>query len=64
MTAQEVAEVLRVKPATVVKWRSRGGGPPFIYVEGQARYVRTDFAEWLDGREVHAPKKKGSEGGE
>jgi predicted DNA-binding transcriptional regulator AlpA len=45
------AEVLGVKPDTLVAWRHRGGGPKFVSVGPRAiRYRWSDLMEWMDSR--------------
>ncbi len=49
-TADELAALLRVPVETVITWRYRGKGPPFLRI---GRYIRYDPAEvraWLDSR--------------
>lgn len=48
-TAQ-VAEVLRVKPATVAEWRRQKRGPDFAIIGGRRLYTREAVLEWLSRR--------------
>jgi excisionase family DNA binding protein len=38
LTPAEVAEMLRVHPATLAQWRKNGEGPAFVRVGGEFRY--------------------------
>jgi excisionase family DNA binding protein len=46
-TLAEVAELLRVPPATLRYWRHLGSGPRSFRVGRHVRYYRTDVADWL-----------------
>jgi excisionase family DNA binding protein len=48
MTTEEVAELLRMKTDSVVNWRYRDSGPPYIKIGGRVRYRRADVERWLD----------------
>lgn len=63
MTVAEVAELVRVHPSTLEKWRADGSGPRWfrlgrtrIAAKGRARseprYRREDVIAWLREREV------------
>ncbi len=48
LDTQEAAEYLRIRPATLDRWRSVGGGPAFIKLGGRVVYAQADldaFAE-------------------
>lgn len=46
LTSDEVAELLRVRPATMAQWRWRGKGPAFVKLaDGPAGKVRYDRRE-------------------
>jgi hypothetical protein len=52
MTTTEVAELLRVDPSTLSKWRSCGQGPRATWLTPSTpRYARSDVLTWL-GRAV------------
>jgi Helix-turn-helix domain len=52
MTTTEVAELLRVDPSTLSKWRSCGQGPRATWLTPSTpRYARSDVLAWL-GRAV------------
>jgi hypothetical protein len=50
-----------VAPLSVVsEWRNRGGGPPFIEIEGGSiRYRVGDFEEWIEARVRGFAEKRG-----
>jgi predicted site-specific integrase-resolvase len=49
LTTAEVAESLRVDPATLSRWRSSGVGPRVRWLSpGIPRYLRDDVAAWLE----------------
>ncbi|MFB9650503.1 helix-turn-helix domain-containing protein [Curtobacterium pusillum] len=47
MTPAEVADLLRVKPNTLEKWRSRGRGPAFVKDGRLIRYHPRAVDAWL-----------------
>ncbi|MEV8174095.1 MULTISPECIES: helix-turn-helix domain-containing protein [unclassified Microbacterium] len=49
MTSAEVARVLSVSEATLSRWRSSEGGPPFVNLLGVFRYQIDELAEWVEG---------------
>jgi predicted DNA-binding transcriptional regulator AlpA len=52
MTTTEVAELLRVDPSTLSKWRSCGQGPRATWLTPSTpRYARSDVLTWL-GRAI------------
>jgi len=52
LTANDVAEMLKVSAATLARWRTADPvqGPPFVKVEGSIRYPREAVQRWLDER--------------
>jgi predicted DNA-binding transcriptional regulator AlpA len=44
---KQVAEYFRLKPATLCKWRSEGGGPKYVRLGRLIRYKANDLKEWL-----------------
>ena len=45
----EVAEILRVRPQTLDKWRMEGSGPRFVSVNGRSvRYRRKDVEAYIE----------------
>jgi hypothetical protein len=47
LTCEEVAEMLRVPEATLVRWASHGLGPPFYGWAKTPFYRRTEVLSWL-----------------
>lgn len=47
MTGPEVAEMLRLHPGTVERWRREGHGPAWSRLGRQARYRRSEVHRWL-----------------
>lgn len=43
----EVAEILRLSPATLRLWRSTGKGPRFVKIGGSIRYANEALQEYL-----------------
>ena len=50
-TPDELAEQLKVKPRTLLDWRSTGRGPKFIRVGRAVRYRESDIDDWLRSQE-------------
>jgi hypothetical protein len=64
----EAAEILRLKPATLQQWRSRGVGPEFVLVGDLPRYSRAALESYIQSRTItpklrtkpeSAPKRRG-----
>lgn len=51
LTVQEVAELLRVSPATVRAWIAKGEGPPAMRFGKQIRYRPERVMEWVEQQE-------------
>ncbi|WP_372623048.1 helix-turn-helix transcriptional regulator [Falsiroseomonas sp.] len=53
LTPREVRETIQVHDNTLVNWRIKGGGPPFVRL-GTRRvgYPQRGFQRWLNEREV------------
>ncbi len=51
LTVQEVAELLRVSPATVRGWIAKGEGPPAMRFGKQIRYRPDRVMEWVEQQE-------------
>jgi predicted site-specific integrase-resolvase len=51
LTSDEVAQLLRVRPATMAQWRWRGRGPAFVKLAdgpaGKVRYERREVERWM-----------------
>jgi len=55
LTSAEVAEILKVKTATLSDWRVNRKGPAFIRAgsnKKQVRYTLEDIQAWLDQQRV------------
>lgn len=50
LTTQEAADLLRVHPVTLARWRAAGTGPTFIRVGRSIRYPATELQAWLANR--------------
>lgn len=48
LTSREVADILRVSPSTLSRWRDRGDGPPWLDLGGLPRYALEDLRRWSD----------------
>lgn len=44
---KEAAEFLRIKYSTLAKMRREGNGPPYYWVGGSVRYLKSTLIEWL-----------------
>lgn len=44
---EEAAEYLRVTTRTLIRWRNRRVGPPWLRVGGRVLYRRCDLDTWL-----------------
>ena len=51
LTVQEVADLLKVPPATLYTWRYVNTGPAAIRVGKYLRYRRSEVRAWLKGLE-------------
>lgn len=52
LTANEVADLLRLSIHTLSAWRTRANadGPPWIKMGDSIRYSRSDLEAWLEAR--------------
>ncbi|MEM1182924.1 MAG: helix-turn-helix domain-containing protein [Acidobacteriota bacterium] len=51
LSEKEAAKLIGFSVRTLQKWRTEGGGPPFIHVSARAiRYQVTDIEAWIEGR--------------
>lgn len=51
VTTQEASQLTGISQATLVTWRSRGGGPPFSKIGSLVRYRRRSLLEFMRQRE-------------
>jgi excisionase family DNA binding protein len=47
LDSHEVAAYLKVSESTLSRWRSAGGGPPFVRLGGVSRYRHAAVDAWL-----------------
>jgi predicted site-specific integrase-resolvase len=47
LTPKQASELLNVPQGTLRSWRSRGRGPAYIKIEGQARYSVSDLRDYI-----------------
>jgi Helix-turn-helix domain len=47
LNAEEAAEYLRLKPATLAKFRHVGGGPQFVKLGSRCLYPRESLDAWI-----------------
>jgi predicted DNA-binding transcriptional regulator AlpA len=47
LTAKEAAQFLRLRPATLAKYRSIGGRPDFTKLGGRVVYAREALEQWI-----------------
>jgi excisionase family DNA binding protein len=50
LTSDEAAELLKVSPRTLQRWRVAGTGPPVVWAGRRPRYLRAEVMEWLRAR--------------
>ena len=58
LTEREVAEHLKLSPATLRTWRSRGRGPVYTSAGGAIRYLVEDVERWLKDRRVEPGERQ------
>lgn len=51
-TTLEVAELLRIHPRTLERWRAAGEGPQFVLLGGLVRYPASAVSSFLEARTV------------
>ncbi|WFF32430.1 helix-turn-helix domain-containing protein [Propionibacterium freudenreichii] len=49
LTPEELSGLVKVDVATLVQWRHRRQGPPFVKVGRLVRYRVDDVRAWIDG---------------
>lgn len=52
LTVGEVAEMLRVSPATLRSWVAKGEGPPALRFGKQIRYRPERVRDWIEQQEA------------
>lgn len=53
----QLAKELNRNPATIVRWRKKQIGPPFIPFGKTILYRRESVLDWLKSKEVSPPEK-------
>jgi DNA-binding transcriptional MerR regulator len=48
LTEDDLAELVRVSPRTVRRWRQKRTGPRVVRVMGSPRYWRSDVVRWVE----------------
>lgn len=59
LDTEEAASFLRLSPATLISWRSRRQGPPYVKYGGRIFYVEGELITWRDAHKVnpaHTPE--------
>lgn len=56
LNENEVADLLKVKAATLRTWRFQKMGPPYLKIEGAIRYDRSSVEAWAASKMVEATK--------
>lgn len=61
-TPAEVGDLIKIAPATLATWRTKGIGPAYLKVGGKVVYPVSELERWLTSRltrteESHAPTK-------
>jgi excisionase family DNA binding protein len=59
LTQNEVAELLKISPRTLERWRCKDDGPPFHYFGRLVRYSDVEVNQWA----VAGRRNSTSEGG-
>lgn len=54
LSSTEAAAYLRLSPATLATWRSRGGSPPFSKLGSRVVYRRTDLERFALERRLRS----------
>lgn len=58
-TVAEFCEVVDRSPYTAQRWRSEGGGPPYLKVGGRVMYDEERVHEWLASHEQTSTSNEG-----
>lgn len=58
LNTTQVAEILGVKPATVIQWRWAGKGPKYIKTARKVLYYEHELKAWIDDHVVDPMKKE------
>ena len=52
LTADDLADTIRVSKRTIIRWRSEGRGPAYVKAGHRVLYKRADVMAWLERRKV------------
>ena len=58
LTPAEAAEILRISPATLPRWRWAGEGPDFVRIGRSIRYRREDLDRYIQRGAVRMSRGK------
>jgi excisionase family DNA binding protein len=58
LNPQELAEILKVRPATVYSWISRGVDIPHVKIAGTVRFREGAVMDWILKKEREKKRKK------
>lgn len=47
LTTEELAEIVKVSPATIRDWRKKGTGPHALKIGHAVRYPRREVLAWI-----------------
>jgi predicted site-specific integrase-resolvase len=59
LKVSEFCEVVDRSPYTAQRWRSEGGGPPYLKVGGRVMYDEERVHEWLASHEQTSTSNEG-----
>ena len=59
LNTREAAAWAGLKPGTMATYRVRGGGPPFLRLDGLVRYTLEDLEAWLADRRRRLHRRRG-----
>ena len=54
LTPDQVASRLQIHTRSLSRWRTNGGGPPFLRVGGVIRYPSDSLEDWLQSRSARS----------
>ena len=57
LLTREAADLLRMKPQSMRRWRWAGGGPPYIKLGSKVLYQRSALLVWLTARTRNSTAK-------
>ncbi len=60
LSPKDLADHLQIPPATLDRWASLGGGPPFLKIGRHRRYDPRAVRDWLDAQ-ANDPRRKPQE---